>query len=449
MPGGKLYVIWDAALTQSGYRNKNFSFLPFATEFANREVSLTHKYAQILRKSNFVPEYFESIHSSMTGNHLLRMNTHALEFIAGRLKNVGAGGEALVLPNFYIWVRDFMTAATTEALFGSNNPFLAEPGLLEDIWWGDLKVHIDIPTANSALPRTIDSHIFRLLMDFVPSITASAPYYARRRIQAALARYYGAEHYEHSSASQMVKNRVKVMEDYSFPTDEKGRLELSLILVATANTIPTVFWFLSHIFTRPDLVERVRAEVAPVAQRTGDRVSINITTLEQSCPLLVSCYREAIRLTNQQVGNRRLTEDTFISDGKGNSYLLKKGVNVQMPAEALHLNQAAWGPDAAVFNPDRFIFTSARAVRSHFVPFGGGRHYCPGRNFAMAENLSFAAAMLLGFEITLEGRIPEVQPCTFAEAVSKPVNQGAGLRGRVQRRKGWERVSWEFSAQQA
>ena len=242
----------------------------------------------------------------------------------------------------------------------------------------------------------------------------------------------------------MVKNRVGVMQDYGFPIDEQGRLELSLILVATANTIPTVFWFLAHIFTRPELVEGLAAEVAPVVQRTGDKVCIDIAVIEQSCPLLVSCYREAIRLSNQQVGNRCLTEDTIIADRNGVPYLLKKGVNVQMPAEALHLNKEAWGADADVFKADRFLVTNPKAIRSHFVPFGGGRHYCPGRNFATAENLGFAAAMLLGFEVTLEGTFPGTQPCTFAEAVAKPLGDGEGLRAAIKKRDGWENVKWHF-----
>ena len=71
----------------------------------------------------------------MTGDHVFRMNTRALDFIAGRLEQVGVGGEVLELDNFYLWVRNFMTTATTEALFGENNPFLEDPSLLADIWY--------------------------------------------------------------------------------------------------------------------------------------------------------------------------------------------------------------------------------------------------------------------------------------------------------------------------
>jgi len=37
--------------------------------------------------------------------------------------------------------------------------------------------------------------------------------------------------------------------------------------------------------------------------------------------------------------------------------------------------------------------------KAGYIPFGGGKHLCPGRNIAFAEILGTLAALLLGFEV--------------------------------------------------
>jgi hypothetical protein len=97
------------------------------------------------------------------------------------------------------------------------------------------------------------------------------------------------------------------------------------------------------------LVLRLRAEVQPVVERVGDEVTINVDNLSNKCPLLISTYREVSRIFNNFICNRRVVEDTTIMDRKGRSYLLKKGVDVQMPSGPMHAMENAWGPDADTF----------------------------------------------------------------------------------------------------
>lgn len=298
----------------------------------------------------------------------------------------------------------------------------------------------------------------RILLNIAPSITARDAYYARARLQAALGKYYGANKDHHEDAAQIVKSRASVLRQYDIQGEEVGHFELALLHVSTANTIPTLFWFMAQIYARPELVSRLREEVVPVAQHSDDNeVTIDITTLDEKCPLLVSCYREAIRLSNQTVGNRRVMEDTTISDGNGDSYLLKKGLNVQMSSQVLHTLNRVWGNDVMEFDPERFIekagkenLQSERAKRASFVPFGGGRHLCPGRNFAFAENLGLMTCLLLGFDVAPLGqdhttfKVPTMRACDFSEAAGKPENQGQGLGVQIQKKKGWEKTKWRF-----
>lgn len=292
-----------------------------------------------------------------------------------------------------------------------------------------------------------------LLVNVFPAITAPRPHQARARLQAALGKYYGARKWEHQDAAEIVKCRARVFVQYNVPGEEIGHIELALLHVGTANTIPTLYWFFVNIFNQPELVQRLRKEVLPVIQKDGDsKAVVDVKVLDEKCPLLVSCYREAIRLSNQAMGNRRVLEDTTVTDGNGNSYLLKKGENVQMSALVSHTLEA-WGENVYAFKPDRFMDTKdnsevEKSRRASFIPFGGGRNLCPGRNFAFAENLGLVTCLLAGFDVTFPDgpQLPAAKSCNFSQAAFKPVDDGKGFGVQIERRDGWEGIQWSFKS---
>ncbi|KAK6222082.1 hypothetical protein QIS74_04337 [Colletotrichum tabaci] len=437
---GKLYGIWEPTVIQSVYRNRLLSFEPFAVEFAQREIGFSNEMLKVIQETTLLPEFFDCIHKSMTADKLRQMNANALTYVSDALDGVCNGSETFEATNFFVWVRDLMTMATTEALYGPGNPLRNSASLMEDTW-------------------AFEADLALLMLGVAPSITARKCYYARQRLQAALGEYYGNNRDYHEDASQIVRSRAAVLRKHGISGKEVGMFEVALLHVATANTIPTLFWFMVQIFSRPKLADQLREEVLPVAQRgSNDDVTIDIGTINERCPLLVSCYREAIRLSNQGMGNRKVLEDTTVTDGKGQSYLLKKGCNVQVSAQVLHQLENSWGPDSASFKADRFVVRSGKEhaesekmKRAAFIPFGGGKHLCPGRNFAFAENLGLVASLLAGFEVSpldqnmkeTEG-IPDSAGCPMTGAVVKPVNNGEGYGIRIRRRKGWESVKWRY-----
>ena len=279
-------------------------------------------------------------------------------------------------------------------------------------------------------------------------------------MQAALGEYYSAYGDEHENAAGITRCRGAVLRKFGVQGADVGVFELALLHVATSNTIPTLFWLLAFIFTRPDLVSRLRQEALAVAEQgTQGEIIINVETLTDKCPLLVSCYRETIRLCNKAIGNRRVMADTVIKDGRGHSYLLKEGINVQMPSDSLHNLKEIWGSDVAEFNSERFLdqangedTNTAKAKRISYVPFGGGKHLCPGRNFAFAENLGFLVSLVLGFDISPSDgnwnsfKAPAPQRCSMAAAVCKPKDDGAGFGISIKRRPGWESTKWKFTS---
>lgn len=274
--------------------------------------------------------------------------------------------------------------------------------------------------------------------------------------------YYAANHdISDPTTSTLTYNRASTLRKHGFTAEEVGMMELILPAVSTLNAVPTLFWLLLYILQNPMLVESIRKEVyASVhiiqsSPKGGRTVIMDISKFDIDFPLLVSCYRETMRLVNHSVSNRRMTEDLTITTQNGQSYVLKKGVDVQLPAGVIHAQASIWGPDAATFNPQRFLSSSSKVTeadrirKTAYIPFGGGRHLCPGRNFAFAEIIGFAAVLLLGFDVEPRGMKFEdmkMRGPLWASGTVKPVGDGEGLGARIKVRKGWEGVCWRFGA---
>jgi cytochrome P450 len=307
--------------------------------------------------------------------------------------------------------------------------------------------------------------MFGLLLNIYPSITFPKAYQARTKLQDALIKFYWAKHDLEPEVSQMTKVRAAILRKQNISDTDIGKFELSLLHVATANAIPTLFWHLCFIESDAVVTATLRQELASLvtlANLTSGRreAVIDITKFDTHCPVLVSSYRETIRLANGNVGSRRVMEDTVISDGK-KEYLLRAGCDLMMPACVPHLSKTAWGPDSASFDAKRFLTpedrgdTSAQARagdrerKKSYFPFGGGKHLCPGRNFAFTEILGAVAVLVMGFDVKGgDGgliKVPVLGGSRIGEGIAKPTGSGLLMGAKITRREGWEDVTWKFT----
>lgn len=243
---------------------------------------------------------------------------------------------------------------------------------------------------------------------------------------------------------------------------------VAILLGAVSNTVPTAYWYLMHVFTKPSLVAELRKELEPLAVPgqqlpNGKReMLLNVRNLEERAPLLVAAFRENQRVINVGTINRMVQSDTVLTSSTDptKSYLFKKGTALVASQMTSHGSAEHWGPDVDEFKPSRFLRTDpetgeertfeaeAPAARGAFIPFGGGKHLCPGRNFASLENWATMIAFLLGFDITTpEGQplvLPERALALPAHGIGSPV-KGSDLSSSIRRRKGWENVVWKVA----
>ena len=283
-------------------------------------------------------------------------------------------------------------------------------------------------------------------------------YKARSALQAVTCKWYSEDHdVTDRSVSSLVRNRAGALRKNGLTGSEVGKIEVILPNVATLNAVPTLYWLLLYILDRPELLTRIRAEAetaAVVAHDNGRKiVTFDIAKFDTKLPLLVSCYRETMRLVNQSVSIRRILEDINVTTPEGTTYLLKKGTDMQLPAGVAHYEESVWGSDANAFDPERFLPSSKRTSdeerrrKAAYIPFGGGRHLCPGRNFASAEIIGFASSLFLGFDVEATGMAfgdMKMLGPQLAGGTVRPEKYGAGLGAKIKRRQGWEDVKWRF-----
>ncbi|EXJ59754.1 hypothetical protein A1O7_03901 [Cladophialophora yegresii CBS 114405] len=120
-------------------------------------------------------------------------------------------------------------------------------------------------------------------------------------------------------------------------------------------------------------------------------------------PYLQAVIKESLRLTPPATINlpRYVPEGGRVIAG---TYFPAKTI-VGMSPMPVHLNSEIFGPDAGIFNPDRWIRGSGGIspdeMQRYWMPFGHGSRQCIGKNVAMMELVKLVGTLLLYFDVKL------------------------------------------------
>ena len=89
-------------------------------------------------------------------------------------------------------------------------------------------------------------------------------------------------------------------------------------------------------------------------------------------------------------------------------YTIPEGSGILVSPYLAHRHKDFW-PDAEAFDPQRFNPETAPKLHPYaYFPFGGGRHLCLGKHFAMLESQIILATVLQYFRIRLLSREPAI-----------------------------------------
>lgn len=283
-------------------------------------------------------------------------------------------------------------------------------------------------------------------------LLARKTYQALESMWKAYEDYYQAGGLE--TAADVLKERARVcLENDTSPIDV-ATSHASFDIALLSNYVPTSFWVLYDIISRPELLADIREEVTnTVVKGQGDGVDlcVDISLLRSSCPLLASSMQETQRLRTCSAATREVTADTTIGKGK-DQYLLKRGNYLQLHSTPMLHNADLWGDDTQYFDPRRFVrmAKSCSSGKVEVVPpnqlplqsfpvWGFGPHLCPARYYAFQSMMLTVALVILRLdlkpakrdtwtevksEITLTSGV--VQPKEPVRVVVNPRDQRSG-----------------------
>lgn len=256
---------------------------------------------------------------------------------------------------------------------------------------------------------------------------------------AAFEQYF--ENFVPAQSAAMIRGRHSANTRYGITPLNQGRLEVGSLLGVLANTIPSIFYTLVHIYSDQGLTSDIRDELEAsgfVGTPEDIRQNPNLLAMPETCPLLYSTWQEVLRVHALGAGSRYILQDVTLED----TFLLRKGMVVQMPTAVMHSDVAAWGEDVNEFQPRRFLKQNStskggfKQKLTAYRPFGGGASMCPGRHFVTLETMALAACMLSRFDlIPVNGQwnIPRQKQESLATNVFPPEKD---IRVRIVTRQG-------------
>jgi len=341
--------------------------------------------------------------------------------------------------NFLDFIKHEITLATTDSVYGPQNPF-KDPAIVESFWLVArlrAKIFISLTSLRKFAPG-----IMIFIMDVFPSLLARESFQAREFMTKAFTQYF--KNGGHNEGSALIRTRYEHSTEHKIPVEDIARFEVGGAIAILVNTSPASFWMAYHLYSDPAALEDCRRELSSIiideSISTEDGKTMNVRTLDlsqvkTSCPILLSAMQETLRLHTVGISTRMVMEDHMLD----NKYLLKKGSTVLIPGPVQHTSSSAWGPNVSDFNHRRFLPNEKRHQPVAFRGFGGGTTLCPGRHFASTEILAFTALLILRFDITpVDGKwlCPTTNNAGLWETVPMPDHD---IRVKISARAGQDR----------
>ncbi|KAI0490565.1 cytochrome P450 3A5 [Xylaria cf. heliscus] len=140
----------------------------------------------------------------------------------------------------------------------------------------------------------------------------------------------------------------------------------------------TLSWALYCLSTRHEIQDRLRTEVQALLKDNHKPTYDEMN----GQPYLHNFIREVLRVYSPAITGPRQASKDLVIEG----VYIPKDTHIDLHMPLIHHNQDVWGPDASVFDPERWdTLTGDRASPYAFEAFIQGPRMCPGKNFALIE----------------------------------------------------------------
>jgi cytochrome P450 len=145
-------------------------------------------------------------------------------------------------------------------------------------------------------------------------------------------------------------------------------------------TMGGISWHLVFLAANPHIQDKLREEIQQQGHLSApDVVSPLNDYLASSSSLLAACILEAARLKPLAAFSVPQAAPT---DRLIDGYRIPARTNYVIDAYALHLRNPFWGPDSAIYRPERFLERKGPELRYNYWRFGFGPRQCMGKHVA-------------------------------------------------------------------
>ncbi|OCT49456.1 cytochrome P450 oxidoreductase [Cladophialophora carrionii] len=195
---------------------------------------------------------------------------------------------------------------------------------------------------------------------------------------------FAGESLHHFKQRSSLPDHPVVFDSLKGLPDRDGVSEAQDILVAGADTTAfTLTTGIMHIVSNPDVQQKLTSSLLDAIDPDGEFPTL--LTLER-IEYLTACVKESLRVGMAVPGRlpRVVPWDRakpFVVDGK----IVPPGTIVSMTAYTMHTSTEAWGPDARLFRPERWLGPESQGLDQYLCTFSKGTRMCLGQNIASAE----------------------------------------------------------------
>lgn len=198
---------------------------------------------------------------------------------------------------------------------------------------------------------------------------------------------------ERRNSSQAVHDLLKMLmeardESGAAMSDRQLRDEVATLLTAGHETTTLVLaWTIYFISTRPEVVERMAAEISVLNGRAPEYEDLSrLRYIRMVVEEVMRLYPPVWILSR-----------TVVADDEIGGYQISAGAELLVLPYVTH-RHPQWWQDPDRFCPERFLpENSAGRPRGAYLPFGAGPRTCIGLNFAMTEILVVLTLLLQRF----------------------------------------------------
>ncbi|CAG8626479.1 1597_t:CDS:2 [Acaulospora morrowiae] len=185
-------------------------------------------------------------------------------------------------------------------------------------------------------------------------------------------------------------------ENFNPMTDLDIRMNLVDAFLGGSNTSANLFCFITYYLCKhPNVKEKMLSEIDSIISKSSDKSYLSCDNLRKLkyCEAII---KEASRLVSPIPFVFRHT----ITECEVGGYIWPAGTDFQINFEGAHYHPESWG-NPKIFDPDRFYKNDGDNDRSAWMPFGGGKRICPGKNLATIANLLLMVSVYKNYNVEL------------------------------------------------